>query len=110
MTCRNRSSHLSVNGDALPGVSNRTRPVRLSLRRFKSRIQVRDELMQQIEILPDQRLNLPDVVSGQPSENALSGRDEIQERLVHLRRHGLVGHAERVAWRGMCSSEHITGT
>jgi hypothetical protein len=49
MTCRNRSSHLSVNGDALPGVSNRTRPVRLSLRRFKSRIQVRDELMQQIE-------------------------------------------------------------
>ena len=74
-----------MSGDALPAVSNRPRTVRSILRRFKSRIQLRDEFMEQIEILPDDRLNLSDVVSSQATKDAFSGRDEIQEGFVRKR-------------------------
>ena len=92
-------SRPAVNRQTLPAVSKRSRPVRAILRRFKSRILLRDEFMEQIEILPDDRLNLSDVVSSQATEDAFSGRDEVQEGLVHLGWHDLVGHVETVAWR-----------
>ena len=88
--------------DALPATPNRSRTVRSILRRFKSRIQLRDEFMEQIEILPGDRLNLSDVVSRQATKDAFSGRDEVKEGLVHLGWHDLVGHTERVALERGC--------
>ena len=45
-----RISHSSVSRQALPGVMNRACTVRSILRRFKSRIQLRDEFMEQVEV------------------------------------------------------------
>jgi hypothetical protein len=95
-----------VSGDALPSTSNWTSLVRSILRYFKSGFQPRDEFVEQIEILPDHRLNLSEVVSRQTPEYAFPGRDEIQEEFVDLQ-DGTISFAIRSGSHGgeQCSRE-----